>query len=488
MVEHGSDVNQVGGGGDYPLQILIHGSGDSGISRDRSKAAVAAIVEFLLDNGADPTVRRSSMNRERYRLSGLQEAVDRWASVFQMMLSKSNDDLIKKECWFAFDPATLDLPTFLEIFQTAGIGINTADPADGKTLYLRELGGHWDTLRTLKEYGARSDVVDKAGNGTMHLLVALGLNLGRSGLENNKLQRLWRLVDEEHLDPRLTNNNALLHMAASVYEPGQSETDLVRWLVSLGIPADSVNRDGHTAQQILMTRTRDIARLSELARAISDATKETDSSWIEIKNKDGLNPLHMAVMRSDREATSLTGNGHMQNVLHLASRARKPNMVGQIMHQATALSLLAELINQAEGLGKMALHYASATGEPESVSFLLENGADVKMLDANACSVLHACADFRAEQTIWDANGQGGLDAFRPLTKEEPPSGDPFDHDKVDGSAWYLQPGRGKIPRPCKTFFHSVCIIAKMLLDTGADPSSVNKPLKDSRRWIMLST
>ena len=505
LVEHGSDVNQVAAEGACPLQCITEVDG----YEDRKMASANAIVEFLLDRGADPHALMGSGKTSAIGRTVIEVAMHLWVDVFRTMLSRCTDDVIKNECWFGFSYYNAkSLPAYLDMLLAAGLDINTRHPKNGETRYLRSLEGPWESLRILKEYGARPDAVDRAGNGAMHIIARRPDALAYSYEPRTKLGRLQKLMDEEGLDPKRTNDNGdtLLHIMASCFEATErrDQTDLVRWLVGLGIPADAVNKQGHTAQQILMARTRDITCLSEFAKAISDPTKETENSWIEVTNKDGLNPLHMAAMRCEREVISLLSagaklaslTGHGQNVLHLACRARQLNVVGQIIHRAAteSESFLGELMNQKDEFGRAPLHYACASGEPESVALLIRNGADVKVLDKSGHSVLHACAEIREEQAMWDASWQPKQpwflsqatehDSFRPVPEKNSTTSlydDPFRYIHTVGSGWYINtvrpyqhPGYDPIARRGRSSFPSVGTMVKMLLRSGADPSVVN--------------
>lgn len=85
------------------------------------------------------------------------------------------------------------------------------------------------------------------------------------------------------------------------------------------------------------------------------------------------------------------------------------------------------MINQQDKFGRTPLHVASASGQPESVSLLLEAGADVSIVDEEENTSLHACAEFPNEQKIWDVlsqppqnSGQVFQDRFRPTVKSKP--------------------------------------------------------------------
>ena len=281
------------------------------------------------------------------------------------------------------------------------------------------------------------------------------------------------------LDPLSKNDNGdtLLHQVASLHYRFEEElSEYVRWLLSLGIPINAVNKKGMTAlhiSQISQPLDTGYMRLSERVHFIH-AINHDKMVDFNIRNNDGLTVLHLAVMRSQEKTAALITAGadlgfltaDSQNVLHLSCRARKPNIVSQILASPGALD-----IDQKDSFGQTPLHYACRSGEAESVRLLLKHGANVDVVDANLCTPLHACAQFRNEQEIWNAYEQHGTSLQGPVRDSLRPWTLPERHSLW---SWYGCRYKDEKLAYNAIFFPAVATIAGMLIEARCSAAAVD--------------
>lgn len=316
-------------------------------------------------------------------------------------LPVAKNDSNPERCWFGLSNWRVkEFPKFVEFLLAEGVDINTRCQ-DGKTLYLCCLQEK-ERLRILKSHGADANAKDSNGNNALHL------ERGRLS-DPEKLQEFI----QDGVDPLSANNdgNTLLHFAAMDYRGETRDAEYIQWLIDLGVPTNATNNNGRTALHIYLEKAA--ARRADSTSLFAKREKRfldavgADASTFQIRDKDGLAAVHLAAMTSEEELAILVDAGAdislltscSQNVLHLASRAREASIISQILAQHNPPLLD---INQEDKYGMTPLHYACASGSPESVALLLEHGADVHAVDSDSFTPLHACAQFVSEQIIWN--------------------------------------------------------------------------------------
>ncbi|UPK95217.1 hypothetical protein LCI18_006152 [Fusarium solani-melongenae] len=453
LIEHGADPNQRDSHGRTPFHELI-----SSFRYDKPAHIEYAkpIIKFFLDNGADPECR------DNKGVTPMALGPHRFGpEIFGLLVSKCKSDSTKKECWFGLS-REWDIAKFTETLEgmlAAGMEIDQRDES-GRTLYLHSLT-HEEKRCILREHGATPGLSDNQGNNAIHLLSA-----GNRG-DRKALESLFA----DGLDPLSTNSNGdtLLHHCAAVYHKTPTNGKYVRWLLSLGIPVNAVNKHGQTALHVFIDRFCQENKSKERRTDFIDAIKDSSSVDFEIRNNDGLTPLHMAAMRSAVQVFQLVDAGadlgsltrDSQNILHLACRARKSNIVAQILGHLGNLE-----VNQADDFGRTPLHYACASGGAESVALLLKHGGNFKVIDSHGCTLLHACAECAAEQKTWEIQAhtsewmRSPRDPFRPSGSVKYPRR----HQWVENM-------HSKPPAPAS----AVGTILKLLLDASVDPSVVDQ-------------
>lgn len=450
LVEHGIDINQKGSGGETPLHCSMRHDGNV-----RDIENTEDIIKYLLEQGADPNIE------DNHGYSPVYNAMSVGPEIFQILLSKCSNELIKKKCWL-HTSAQYKHEEFVrnvDLLLAEGIDIETRD-RDGRTLYLRCLESD-EKLEALRSRGAKFDVVDSAGNNSIHILC------------QNRLVMRERL--EKHIadgvDPLGTNaaGNTLLHEVAYWYNGLPKMADYVRWIVSLGVSVNAVNNQGSTALHVLQRKQSLGGTLHGDDRVhFIDAVNDKNNLNFEIRDKSGLTPLHLAAMQSETEVAALLNAGanpsflteDSQNALHLACRARTPNILGQLLEHCGSPD-----VEQKDSYGRTPLHYACASGDPESVALLIRHGADVNAVDLDKRTPLHACAESSIEQDIWDLHSQSEpwlrgppRDILRPGSER-----------RRNSSPWYRSKYASPKPSARKSYSSGVGEIVRMLIDANAD-------------------
>lgn len=121
----------------------------------------------------------------------------------------------------------------------------------------------------------------------------------------------------------------------------------------------------------------------------------------------GSQALHYASFVNEDSVQRLTHAGadvHCKNLegrtpLHSAARARQANTLGLLCDLYKEKS---QHVKRADIFGRSALHDAARSWRQESVSILLEYGADSAINDKEERTPLDACAEYAEESILWN--------------------------------------------------------------------------------------
>ncbi|KAF5251580.1 hypothetical protein FANTH_3190 [Fusarium anthophilum] len=454
LVEHGCDPMQKNEAGHTALHRAVSETGSYKPDTDSRRMD---IVKYLLNQGADPC------GKDRHGRTPLGIAMSGESDIFEALFERATDKSATEKCWFNLSGIS-DADRFthyLELLLAAGIDMEMVD-SNGNTLYLNCVRGGKERLRILKDHGARTDATDSNGNNALHSLCFYGARRTKE----------MEMFIEEGVDPLATNDNqdTLLHLVAKEYDGTRESAGLLAWLLSLGIPVNAVNNQGATPVHVFQTRRRTgSTKLDNKRIHFLDVLNRNGEVDLQIRDNDGLSPLHLAVMTSEVELAELKKLGldfnyltsDSQNVLHLACRARKTGIVAHILETVPSIDM-----NQQDQFGRTPLHYACSSGDPEIVAWLLRYGALTYIKANDDSSVLHACADIRIEQSIWNLQARESpwlrrpcVDRLRPRVANDYPR-EPW------YQAEYSTP-KVDIQRQSSP---AVATIIEMLVEHGVDP------------------
>lgn len=241
------------------------------------------------------------------------------------------------------------------------------------------------------------------------------------------------------------DGKTLLHYAAE----HSVKPEWFRSLISLGMKADAVDKDGDTVIHTLLGQQADsITNEEEILQILIEAGAQPLAKnamgqsalhiaadglkldmvlsmlafrGLDINEPDtsGLTPLHHAVELGEEAAGKLVRAGadptlltpRSLSPLHIAARAGEVGTVALLLAQYRELSVLEKYVNLL-GEGRAPLQYACRSGIPEAVVILLSSGADPRIRDEKGLTPLHALTEYeapsgwyapspRADEVVW---------------------------------------------------------------------------------------
>lgn len=333
----------------------------------------------------------------------------------------------------------------------AGADINIVD-RDGRTRLFRDIVGMdygnlkqtMERLQSMIDLGASISSRDNRGRTLLHEVVS------RFRLEEIVAkQRLLAFIDlgmdvyaVDHDGNTLLHEFATRHDTHGTYSSSKCAAAFEA-LVDLGLDVERKNNKGQTVLHILASCQSAYEYYnSKSTRGMFIDRVISLMNTVNVSDNNGVTPLHISstlgsiytkkLLDAGADATAQT---HEQlTPLHLAARSRQSNVVGLLidhlrtqstrkasnfetkMDQETSTAPRQWLMDQinseirenqhgAQHAAYTALHFACRSGTPESVSILLQNGAQW-----DKQSLISACKAFESEDRLWKT----GNDASHP--------------------------------------------------------------------------
>lgn len=388
LLEYGADCSIVDKDGNGPLHISL-----------QSSDSKPEVIEALISAGADLNLRNKSGE------TPLDVMFSRRSSVSELM----------------------------NVMIQAGADVNTRDSKNGATLLFRMIPGrdyesekdYRDSITSLLQRGALLESRDYEGRTLLHEVIKTQKGPEASYREPDPGPSRFDFLVSLGLDVHNTDyqGNTLLHELCwriNTHHNKKDNLDRLKMLLSLGIDVNRPNNRGRLPLHRLCTKAesnRDGWDESILDLVIS-STKD-----INVRDRDGIAPLHLAVTVSEYYTKKLLEAGADPMIetfegltpLHLAARSRQGNIVGMLLDALHRLdsdqppssrmthgAWLTRTSNTAitgvnvEANRTTPLYYACLSGRPEIVSMLFDAGADVKGKDLRS-----AIIGFEDELELW---------------------------------------------------------------------------------------
>ncbi|KAK4085024.1 uncharacterized protein Triagg1_14 [Trichoderma aggressivum f. europaeum] len=522
LLEAGLDANATDITGATPLHVMRSGSApwipSIELLVEQGHADINATNEYgqtilhcLIHNGDEPTTLRfleygpncnAVDNMGNTPLHALMQQPKLTAELVKAVLAggvdpnaRNHDGVTAILIW---NKSSGDRTDILDILLEAGADINAVDTHGNNPifrslplfLFMNEKDPHKD-IKYFIDRGVSPFQRNFRGETALHYAMKCpNAYESRSGADN-PMTRLEFLLSV-NLDVKAVdyNGNNLLHTLAmlgvnhSSYH-GPPLLELWEKLLGMGLDLEQKNHAGRTPLHFLCAaHDRWLHMPPGKTMPIDLVISRTNN--INGPDNDGITPLHIAVCCQGLYAKKLIDAGANPLVytherltpLHLAARCRDSNNVGLLLDALRKQQQdLPDTNNTQSGkvmgvdakvktglVSNTPLYYACRSGRPETVSLLLEAGADAKLND-----IFRGCLEFEEECILWKhphAQQDGGEYSDRaPLHLRDSfrPDGSCQSHSTVPGI------GIGDTARLDE--------IVDMLVEHGADISlRVNRP------------
>ncbi|KAK0761397.1 hypothetical protein N5P37_006347 [Trichoderma harzianum] len=401
FLEYGPNCDAVDNMGNTPLHTLM-----------QQPKPTPEMVKALLAGGVDPNAR-------------------------------NHDGMTALLLWNQSSGSRMDI---LDILLEAGADINTVDK-DGNNLIFRSLSvflfmnekdPHKD-LKYLIDRGVSPFQRNFRGETALHYAMKCPYAYESRPTAANPMTRLDFLISLK-LDVKAVdyNGNNLLHTVAmldvnhSSYD-GPRLLELWERLLALGLDLEQRDHAGRTPLHLLSACSNRWLRMPPGKTMPIDLVISRTKN-VNVSDNDGITPLHIAVSSCgrlyakkliDAGANPLVSTHEGLTPLHLAARCRDSNSVGLLLDalrkqqqdlpdtdnaqsgNADGTTLSREMNKRRAVMGVDAkvitdlaantpLYYACRSGRPETVSLLLEAGADAKFKD-----IFRGCLEFEEECELW---------------------------------------------------------------------------------------
>ncbi|KAH7322461.1 ankyrin repeat-containing domain protein [Stachybotrys elegans] len=304
----------------------------------------------------------------------------------------------------------------------AGADVNARNKK-GRTPIFAFLSWPWEakkmpSLQNLLKVGFRIDVVDHQGKNVLYACVhrTKGGSLFKS-LTDELVKHGMDANPTDYLGNTLLHAIIIHNAVNPIYDHDYTIPQ------QLGIDPDQVNYDGQSALHFLL-----------VSRHQSKTTAWSMFQDLDVRDHQGIRPLHIAAKASERSVHYLLEKGvHLtaptsdgMTPLHIAARFGNQNIVGRLLEAIRAShgedGLRAHLNSIHATGGPTILQTACRSGVSKIVRLLLEAGADPNFSGDGKTTALQWCLQFEEEEALW-SDAEAARSANRQLIAKNPSRG-----------------------------------------------------------------
>ncbi|CAH0055072.1 unnamed protein product [Clonostachys solani] len=406
LVAHSADVNAKNKSGRAPLLELIQ--------QYQAKPDIK-VFEKLIECGADVNTSDDGGNTVFHMILGNLEKFKMSDVPFFQLLLRSGADINKpnkkgnpplftyrlpeEASWSPYKRKEDDEP-LLRALVEAGLDMRAYN-GQGETILSNLIPRYHCEIKSVERFirlGADFTTRNKDGSTLLHVAVKSNLRIS------------WiNFLSSQGVDPlaRDEEGRTLIHVAVQHCDADADGRAIVESSIELGVSAGAKDGFGSTALHLASKRDHRERRtprgdghdwvdaiLKTGILGAQDVNDRDGSGATSLHNAAGVSEFTVAkLLQAGADPTALNLEG--LSPLHIACRDGQPNVVGLLLATYKERGELRQMINlhYTLGEGRTGLHLAAQAGIPESVSYLLHNGADISSLDKNGFTALHALVE-----------------------------------------------------------------------------------------------
>lgn len=364
-----------GSGNERDSSVNKRDSNDQTALHWAAKGGHSAVVQLLLENGADIEVKNSN------GLTPLHSAAERGNEAVAYLLLKKGVDIEAKDesGWMALHSAARGgHKAITRLLLAAGGDIDAKDKSGSTALHEAAGSGHDAIVRLLLDNGANIEANNYNKWTTLHSAAEGG---------NEAVVRLL-LVKRANVKAETSFLLTALHLAAK-----RGHIAVVQLLLEAKGVVEGKDESGATALHFAAGNGH-VAVVQLLLEATGD---------IEMKDKSGVTAVHRAAwggyevvvrLLLERGADIEAKNSNGWTALHSAAWGGHEVVLRLLLEKGAD-------IEAKNSNGWTALHLAAGKGHETVVQLLLEKGADIEAKDPYGCTTLRLVAKSGNEAIVW---------------------------------------------------------------------------------------